>query len=96
VGPKTATKWLAEFGSLEGIIARSGELEPERFRALVAAAADRLRLNRRLTTLATNLPVDPAEKPSPRLAELCGILEEMEMSGTLAEARERYGQPQLF
>ena len=32
VGPKTATKWLQQFGSLEGVIAQAGELQPERFR----------------------------------------------------------------
>src|SRR5580698_1526591 len=35
VGPKTATKWLAAFGSLAGVMAHAGELQPERFRALV-------------------------------------------------------------
>jgi len=78
------------------VIARAAELEPERFRALVAAAADRLRLNLRLTTLNLAIPVVPLEKPAPQFAELARILEEMEMRSTLAEARERYGQPELF
>src|SRR6185369_4730820 len=45
VGPKTAAKWLAEFGSLEGVIAHAGEVKPDRFREAVATHADRLRLN---------------------------------------------------
>ena len=96
VGPKTATKWLARFGSLEGVIAGAAELEPERFRPIVASEAERLRLNRRLTTLNLALPVVPVERPSPRLAELCRLLEELEMKSALAEAQRRYGQPELF
>jgi DNA polymerase-1 len=96
VGPKTAAKWLAAYGNIGEVIARAPELEPERFRPLVAAAADRLRLNLRLTTLNLALPVVPLEKPAPQFAELARILEEMEMRSTLAEARERYGQPELF
>ncbi len=33
VGPKTASKWLAEHGSLEGVIAAADRIAPERFRA---------------------------------------------------------------
>lgn len=37
VGPKTAAKWLSEFGSLAGVFDHSSELKPERLRdALVA------------------------------------------------------------
>ena len=96
VGPKTAAKWLASFAGVEEVIARAGELQPERFRPVVAAAADRLRLNLRLTTLNLSIPVVPLEKPTPRLLELTRLLEELEMRSALAEARERYTQPELF
>jgi DNA polymerase-1 len=96
VGPKTAAKWLAAFGSLEGVIAHAAELQPERFCPEVAAAASRLRLNLRLTTLNLSIPVVPLEKPAPQLPELTRILEEMEMRSALAEARQRYTQPELF
>ena len=33
VGPKTAAKWLAEFGSLEGVIAAADRAEPGAFPA---------------------------------------------------------------
>ena len=62
VGPKTAAKWLAEHGSLEGVIAKAGELKPERFRAVVAADADRLRRNRTITTLNLKLAPVPTER----------------------------------
>ena len=56
VGPKTAAKWLAEWGSLEGVIAHASELMPERFREVVATDAARLRVNLKLTTLNLALP----------------------------------------
>ena len=96
VGPKTASKWLAEHGSLEGVIAAAGEIAPERFRAPLAAAAERLRMNLKLTTLNLSLPPPSPEHCEPRAGELYAILERMEMSSALAEARQRYGQPELF
>ena len=96
VGPKTASKWLAEFGDLEGVIAHAGELKPDRFQAAVAAEAERLRLNRRLTTLNLALPTVAAEPTAVRAGELFRLLEEMEMKSALAEARARYEQRELF
>jgi len=97
VGPKTAAKWLAEFGSLDAILRRSGEIAPERFRATVAEGAERLRRNLQLTTLKLDLPVVPMEPGAAQSAELFRFLEEMEMKGTLTEAKKRYsGQGELF
>ena len=96
VGPKTAAKWLAEWGNLEGVIAHAAELNPERFRAAVAAEAGKLRMNRQLTTLNLSLPTVPAEITAPAVGELLRLLESFEMKGTLAEARTRYTQPELF
>jgi DNA polymerase-1 len=96
VGPKTASKWLAEFGSLDGVIAAADRVAPERFRAALASSADRLRMNLRITTLNLSLPPPAAPPASARPTELFGILESMEMKSTLAEARKRYGQAELF
>ena len=96
VGPKTAAKWLAEFGSLEGVIAAADRVAPERFRAAVASSSEMLRRNLKVTTLNLALPPLPPERPEARPAELYGILERMEMRSALAEARQRYGQPELF
>ncbi|MBK8856716.1 MAG: 5'-3' exonuclease [Opitutaceae bacterium] len=96
VGPKTAAKWLAEWGNLEGVIAHAAELNPERFRPAVSAEAGKLRMNRQLTTLNLSLPTVPAEKTAPAVGELLRLLESFEMKGTLAEARSRYTQPELF
>ncbi|HEY3758006.1 MAG TPA: 5'-3' exonuclease H3TH domain-containing protein [Opitutaceae bacterium] len=96
VGPKTAAKWLAEHGTLESIIAKAGELAPERFRAAVAESADRLRTNLKLTTLTLDLPVIPMEKLLPDRSGLQRFLEEMGMKGAGKDAEKRYGEPELF
>jgi len=96
VGPKTAARWLEQHGSLEGILSSGSSLVPERFQAEVAASADRLRLNRRLTTLNLSLPPPPAARSAPQPAEVFRLLDSMEMRTALAEARQRYGQPELF
>jgi DNA polymerase-1 len=97
VGPKTAAKWLADHGGLEGVIAHAAELKPDRFRAVVATDADRLRKNLRLTTLNLGLPRVNPERPQPQVPELVRFLEEMEMRSSAAEARNRYtGQGELF
>jgi DNA polymerase-1 len=96
VGPKTAAKWLAAYGSLQGVLDHAAGLQPERFRAAVEQGADRLRLNLRLVTLNLGLPRVPPGNREPDPVELLRILEEMEMGSTLAEARARYTQPELF
>ena len=76
VGPKTASKWLAECGgSVECVLEKAAELKPERFREMVAANADRLRINLKLTTLNLGLaPVKP-EWRTPQPEELFRLLE---------------------
>jgi DNA polymerase-1 len=96
VGPKTAAKWLSEYGDLEGVIAHAAELQPERFRTAVAAEADKLRRNLKLTTLNVSLPSLVLSTPTPAPEELYRLLETLEMRSALAEARQRYGQPELF
>jgi DNA polymerase-1 len=97
VGPKTAAKWFAEFGSLEKIIANVGQLKPERFREQVTARADDLRRNLKLTVLNTKSPMLMVGKGEPAPAKLFALLDSMEMKSTLAEARTRYtGQSELF
>ncbi|MFT3831528.1 MAG: 5'-3' exonuclease H3TH domain-containing protein [Opitutaceae bacterium] len=96
VGPKTAAKWLEEFGSLDGVLARAAELKPERFRAQVAANADNLRRNLRLTTLNVALPRPVAVPGVLMVTEVLRLLEEFEMRTAVLEAKKRYEQPELF
>jgi len=97
VGPKTAAKWFEEFRTLEGIIAGSAALKPERFREAVAKEAARLRMNLKLTTLRTESPLPHVGPGEPQTAKIFQLLETLEMKSSLAEARQRYSnQQELF
>jgi len=96
VGPKTAAKWLQEFGGIEGVISNASFLKPERFQEAVRTGADNLRRNLKLTTLNLSLPTVNAEITEVRPKELLALLETMEMKSSLAEARARYEQPELL
>ncbi len=91
VGPKTAAKWLIQYGTLEEILAHCGELQPKRFQQLVHTEASNLRLNRRMTLLDDNQdtedPGTSAKDPGRALA----ILREMEMGRTAETYAERIG-----
>ncbi|HYP17563.1 MAG TPA: 5'-3' exonuclease H3TH domain-containing protein, partial [Opitutus sp.] len=92
VGPKTAAKWLADCGgSVACVIEKAASLKPERFREIVAASAERLRLNLKLTTLNLQLPEVKPEWRSPQPEELFKLLDGFEMRSTAVEARKRYG-----
>jgi len=96
VGPKTAVKWLQAHGSLEGVLAKAGEISPDRFREPLRAEAERIRMNLRLTTLNLSLDCGPLPDGGVDLNGLLAFLQEMEMRSAQAEARERYEQRELF
>ncbi len=97
VGPKTAVKWLETHGSLEGVIAQAATLKPERFQSQVAARAEDLRRNLKLTTLNVALPCPGLKPTAVDPAETFRLLGEYEMRSALAEAQKRYsGQGELF
>jgi len=62
VGEKTAAKLVQEYGSVEELLARVGELKGK-LKDNVTAAADRLALNKVLATIVVDveLPVDPED-----------------------------------
>lgn len=91
VGPKTAAKWLAECGgSVDCVLEKAAHLKPERFRETVAASAEQLRRNLKLTTLNLALPEVKPEWRTPMPEELFRLLDEYEMKTTGADARRRY------
>lgn len=63
VGPKTASKWLEQYGTLEGCYEHLAELEPERLRETLRQAQPVLWRNRQLIRLNDALPLgfDPAQ-----------------------------------
>lgn len=58
IGPKTAAQLLEEFGDLDTLLARAGEIKQVKRRENIVANADLVRLSRQLVTLKTDVPVD--------------------------------------
>ena len=56
-GPKTAAKWLAEYGTLDGVIANADAIKGK-IGDNLRAVLDRLPLNRTLTTIRTDLALE--------------------------------------
>ncbi|MDV3255687.1 MAG: DNA polymerase I [Lysobacter sp.] len=56
-GPKTAAKWLAEYGTLDGVIANADAIKGK-IGDNLRAVLDRLPLNRTLTTIRTDLELE--------------------------------------
>ena len=90
VGPKTAVKWLKEWGNLEGIISNAGRISPKRFCSIVYEQRDILLRNRELIKL-DDEPINDHNEPStPNIQEIKRILSAMEMRKSLEDALERY------
>jgi DNA polymerase-1 len=58
IGPKTAAQLLEEFGDLDTLLARAGEIKQVKRRENIIANADLARLSRQLVTLKIDTPVD--------------------------------------
>lgn len=82
IGEKGAAQLLAEFGDLDTLLARAGEVKAKRAReALLAGAADAL-LSRELVTIKTDVPVtidrEAFAETGPDLAAVGRVLTELE------------------
>lgn len=75
VGPKTAAKWIKDFGSLENIVKRASWIKPERFQKIVAENAEKLFRN--LTLVRFDLS-HSAEGISPARPDFAGVLDFLE------------------
>ena len=62
VGPKTATELLNQFGSVEALYSRLGELKSERLRASLQAEGPAVRRNQELIRLRDDSPDVPLEE----------------------------------
>lgn len=96
VGPKTAAKWIKDFGDVDTIIRRCDWLKPEKFRAAVRENADLLRRNLQLVTADASLEMDIPKPGRPNFPEIVKFLEEMEMKKSVIAlrkfARELFGE----
>jgi DNA polymerase-1 len=82
IGPKTAAQLIEEYGDLETLLARAGEIKQPKRRETLIQFADQIRLSRQLVTLSCDAPApEPisdfvVRDPDP--ATLGAFLEEME------------------
>ena len=60
IGPKTAAQLLEEFGDLDTLLARAGEIKQTKRRESIETNADMARLSRQLVALRTDVPLDLA------------------------------------
>ena len=89
VGPKTASKWLNQYQTLEAIIAHCGELNPKRFQGLVYAEADNIRRNLEMTRLDRSLRIDEEAHAEPDPERAVALLREMEMERSVQSLLKR-------
>ena len=92
VGPKTAVKWLTEYGDLEGVLAATDTLQPERFREQVKAEAVRIRGNLKLVTFQTDFEFVPGDPVAEDVDGVEAFLAEMEMHSTLRRYQAKHGR----
>lgn len=87
IGEKTAKKLIAEFGTIDNLLARLPEVTGEKLRALLNAQQDEARQSRRLATIVTDCPVsfdhDRFRLGDARTDELRALYRELEFWGLL-------------
>ena len=88
VGPKTAAKLLAQYGTLDGVIAHVAEI-PGRVGENLRAGLATLELSRRLATIQTDLQLPPAsgglERGAPDVTALRELYQRLELRGLLRQ-----------
>jgi DNA polymerase-1 len=96
VGPKTASKLLQEFGSLDGLWAGLATIKSDRLREVLASSRSMVERNLGLMRLRRDLPCEPdwlayeAREPDP--ARVLPFFDKMEFNGLARELRERSSQ----
>ena len=91
VGPKTAVKWLQQYGGLEGVLGAVETIEPARFREQIQADADRIRSNLSLVRFKTDFAFEPGDVPMEDVSGVAAFLEAMEMHSTLRRYQAKHG-----
>ena len=95
IGIKTAALLINEFGDLETLLARAGEIKQQKRRESLIEFADQARISRRLVELEKNVPIEvPLEamglaEPDPE--KLIAFLNDMEFTTLTRRVAERFG-----
>ncbi len=93
IGVKTAAQLLTEFGSVEALLDRAGEIKQPKRRETLIAFADQVRVSKRLVTLKDDVPLPvpledlAVQDPDPKT--LIDFLEEMEFRTITRRVREQ-------
>ncbi len=94
IGVKTAAQLLTEYGDLETLLARAGEIKQPKRREALLANAEMARISKRLVTLDPHVPVpmglDDFLVRSIDLPRLISFLEEMEFSRLVARLKSKF------
>ena len=95
IGAKTAAQLLEEYGDLETLLERAGEIKQPKRRENLIANAELARISKRLVTLETDVPLDaPIEElgvHEPNPARLIAFLKAMEFSTLTRRVGEATG-----
>ncbi|MBP7242276.1 DNA polymerase I [Amaricoccus sp.] len=95
IGIKTAAALIAEYGDLDGLLARAGEVKQPKRRETLIAHAEQIRISRDLVTLRTDVEVEePIESfgvRDPEAGRLMGFLAGMEFRTLAARVAQRLG-----
>ncbi|MFN4024209.1 MAG: DNA polymerase I [Hyphomonas sp.] len=93
IGVKTAAQLVGEYGSVEALLERAGEIKQPKRRETLINYADQVRLSKQLVTLKDDVPVKvtledlAVQDPDPKA--LIGFLEEMEFRTITRRVREQ-------
>ena len=86
VGPKTAAKLIAEFGSIDNMLANSSKIKGK-LREKVEGAVDDIRMSKFLATIRTDVPIDlnldELKVEEPDFTQLAEIFTELEFKSLL-------------
>ncbi|MHC2017124.1 DNA polymerase I [Methylobacterium sp. CM6247] len=84
IGLKTAAALIKEYGSLDALLERAGEIKQPKRRETLLASIDQAKLSRRLVALEENVPLpialDDLRLPAPDPERLVGFLKAMEFN----------------
>lgn len=89
IGEKTATALIAEFGSIENLLANVDKIKKPKLAEALKGSADIARLSRELATIILDCPVEmdlnEYKKKDPDNALLIGLLRELEFTSLLKQ-----------
>src|SRR6202050_2584335 len=92
IGVKTAAQLIGEFGDLESLLKRAGEIKQDKRRQAIIDNADKARLSKKLVTLDDNVkldvPIGDLAVPEPDHKRLIAFLKAMEFSSLTRRVAE--------